>query len=223
MITASMAALVAAGGLASAQGMNEHREQPAAAAPEHKAPQGKVDQLKPAAPPKAEAVKPAPTAQAPENKMNPKSDALKAETTKPAPSAQLPEKPKGAETFGQSGGAQPSVGSKQTPNERAAPNAAAPNTPGQAESKSAAPATLSSEQHVKIRDTIRSEKAAPYSGAHFSITVGEVVPRTVHLYTLPSRIVEYAPQYRGYEYILVGDVILIVDPRTMRIVAAIPA
>jgi hypothetical protein len=34
---------------------------------------------------------------------------------------------------------------------------------------------------------------------------------------------EYAPQYRGYEYILVGDEILIVDPRTMRIVAVIDA
>jgi hypothetical protein len=34
---------------------------------------------------------------------------------------------------------------------------------------------------------------------------------------------EYAPQYRGYEYVLVGDEILIVDPRTMRIVAVIAA
>jgi hypothetical protein len=34
---------------------------------------------------------------------------------------------------------------------------------------------------------------------------------------------EYAPQYRGYEYILVGDEILIVDPRTLRIVAVIAA
>jgi hypothetical protein len=34
---------------------------------------------------------------------------------------------------------------------------------------------------------------------------------------------EYAPQYRGYEYILVGNEILIVDPRTLRIVAVIDA
>jgi Protein of unknown function (DUF1236) len=34
---------------------------------------------------------------------------------------------------------------------------------------------------------------------------------------------EYAPQYRDYEYILVGDQILVVDPRTLRIVAMIPA
>ena len=52
----------------------------------------------------------------------------------------------------------------------------------------------------------------------FSTTVGEIVPGTVHLYSLPVSILEYAPQYRDYEYILVGDEILIVDPRTLRIV-----
>lgn len=56
-----------------------------------------------------------------------------------------------------------------------------------------------------------------------AISVGEAIPRTVHLYRLPPRIVEYAPQYRDYEYILVGDDILIIDPRTHRIIAVIPA
>jgi len=57
----------------------------------------------------------------------------------------------------------------------------------------------------------------------FSITVGEVIPGTVHLYSLPVSVMEYAPQYRDYEYILVGDDILIVDPQTLRIVAVIAA
>jgi hypothetical protein len=57
----------------------------------------------------------------------------------------------------------------------------------------------------------------------FSITVGEAIPRTVHLYRFPASVMEYAPQYRGYEYILVGDDVLVVDPRSMRIVAVIPA
>jgi hypothetical protein len=35
--------------------------------------------------------------------------------------------------------------------------------------------------------------------------------------------IEFAPQYRGYEYVQVGDEILIVDPRTHRIVAVIAA
>jgi hypothetical protein len=44
-ITASVATLVAVGGLASAQGLNEHREPPAAAAPEQKAPTGKTGRI----------------------------------------------------------------------------------------------------------------------------------------------------------------------------------
>ena len=40
---------------------------------------------------------------------------------------------------------------------------------------------------------------------------------------LPSTIVEIQPAWRGFEYFLVGDEIVIVDPATLRIVAVIPA
>jgi hypothetical protein len=134
---------------------------------------------------------------------------------KPAPSAQAPEKPidSKSQTTGQGGTAQPS----QSPNQGAAPSAAARET------KSGAPAALSTEQHVKFRETIRGEKVERLTNVAFLITVGEAVPRTVHRYRFPVSVMEYAPQYRGYEYILVGDEILVVDPRTMRIVAVIPA
>jgi hypothetical protein len=91
------------------------------------------------------------------------------------------------------------------------------------ETKSGPPAALSSEQHAKIRDTLRVEKSERLTSVPFSHKVGEAIPGTVHLYALPVSIMEYAPQYRGYEYILVGDEILIVDPRTLRIVAVIDA
>ena len=178
MIATSVAALVVAGGLAFAQGMNEHREQPAAAAPEQKAPEGKTDRQNLSAPQKSGAVKP----------------------------------PTGAEAVGQVRGSQPSQHNAQTQSERTAPDAAAQ-----------APAALSTEHHAQIRETIRSEKVAPLTDVHFSVTIGEAVPRTVHLNRLSPRIIEYAPEYRGYAYILVGDDILIVDPRTLRIVAVIPA
>jgi hypothetical protein len=35
--------------------------------------------------------------------------------------------------------------------------------------------------------------------------------------------VSIVPEYRGFDYILVGDSILIVDPVTLEIVAVIPA
>jgi Protein of unknown function (DUF1236) len=221
MITASVATLVAVGGLASAQGLSEHREAPAAAAPEQKAPMGKTDRQNLNAPQKSESVKPGPTAQAPEGKTDHKLNApQKSESVKPAPTAQAGDKPTSAksETVGQGGGTQPSQHNAPTPSERTAPNEAA-----RAESKLGAPAALSTEHHAQFRETIRSEKVAPLNDVRFSVTIGEAVPRTVHLNRLPPRILEFAPQYRGYEYILVGDDILIVDPRTLRIVAVIAA
>src|ERR1700730_6608347 len=92
MITASVAALMAAGGLAFAQGTNDPGDQPAAAAPEQKAPEGKTDRQSPGAPQKSESVKPAPSAQLPEGKTDQKPNASqKSEAVKPAPTAQAPD------------------------------------------------------------------------------------------------------------------------------------
>ena len=69
---------------------------------------------------------------------------------------------------------------------------------------------------------MRGEKAERLTKVPFSISIGEAVSRTVHVYRLPARMVEYVPQYRD-DYILVGDEILIGDPTTHRMVAVIPA
>jgi hypothetical protein len=217
LITVSVAALVAASGGAFAQGMNQPRDQPAAAAPMEK---GKTDRLKMDAPQKAESPQKSDTTKPQKAEAPQKSDAVK--TT---PTAQLPAKPTGAksetsektETSGQAGGMQPAQRNEAAPNDRAGAKG-----PAQADAHAAPPA-LSSEQHAKVSETIRGEKVAPFNGVKFSVTVGESVPANAHLYQLPVRILEYAPQYRGYEYILVGDDILIVDPHTHRIVAVIAA
>jgi hypothetical protein len=192
MITVSVATLVAAGGMAFAQGVSEPRDKPAAAAP---ARSEKGDSLKPGT--------------------------HRTDAVKPAPSAQLPEKPAGtkSETSGQQTGVQPAQ-RDATPagGERLAPKVAA--VP---DAKHAAPTALSSEQHAKVWETLRGEKTARFTGEKFAMTVGEMVPQTVHLYVLPARVFEYAPQYRGYEYIQVGEEILIVDPSTHRIVAVVAA
>jgi hypothetical protein len=218
LATVASAALVAGAGLAAAQGNGENREAPGAASHEPKAPGGKTDQQPNSVPqqkspaPNAQApMKPAPTAQAPAKET-------------PAPTAQAPMKEKPAETAQAPSVAKPQAaehgGNAQTsepPNSRMAPATASDQT------KSAPPAALSAEQHAKIRDTLRIEKSERLANVPFSTKVGEAIPGTVHLYVLPVSILEYAPQYRGYEYILVGDDILIVDPRTHRIVAVIAA
>ena len=219
LATVATVALIAGSGLASAQGTGENREAPGAATHEPKAPGGKMDQQPNSMPQKS----PAPNAQAPmTEKPAPTAQAPAKET--PAPTAQAPAKEKPAETAQAPSVAKPQAaehgGNAQTsepPNSRTAP------TTARDETKSGPPAALSTEQHAKIRDTLRVEKSERLTSVPFSTKVGEAVPGTVHLYVLPVSIMEYAPQYRGYEYILVGDEILIVDPRTMRIVAVIEA
>jgi hypothetical protein len=209
LITVAVAALAAGAGLASAQGVNERHDAPGAAAPEQKAPAGKVDQ-KLNAPKTSQPVAPPPLAHTPEK-------------AKPAPLAQTPEKAPGSkrDTSGQGSGSQSQQPlpphSAPSPSKEAVPNAAAQGAP----KSGASVVPLSTEQHARIRETIRAEKVEHLSNVQFSILVGEAVPPTVHLYRLPARIVDYAPQYQDYEYILVGDEILIVDPRTLRIVAVI--
>jgi len=56
---------------------------------------------------------------------------------------------------------------------------------------------------------------------NFSINVGTVVPRSVHLVAVPSVIVEYHPAWRGFLYFVYEDEIIIVNPRTHEIVAVL--
>jgi hypothetical protein len=82
---------------------------------------------------------------------------------------------------------------------------------------------LSQDQRTRIQAVIGKEHAPHFSGSeHFDITVGAKVPRDVHVAALPEDIVTIVPEYRGFDYIVVGDNILIVDPVTLEIVAIIP-
>jgi Protein of unknown function (DUF1236) len=105
--------------------------------------------------------------------------------------------------------------SAQTPaNERSQ------STTGQA----GAGAKLSTEQRTKIVDVIRREHVEAVNNVDFSISVGTRVPRErVHLRPLPSDVVTIYPEWRGYEFFLVRDQIIVVDPRTLEIVAILEA
>jgi Protein of unknown function (DUF1236) len=83
---------------------------------------------------------------------------------------------------------------------------------------------LSEDQRVKIKDVIvRDRNVARVNSASFSVSVGAKVPRDVHVMVLPPEVVRIVPEYRGYEYVLIGDQLLIIDPDTMEIVAILPA
>ena len=84
---------------------------------------------------------------------------------------------------------------------------------------------LSENQRSQIKTVIGrgSGPRLSRSDVSFSLSIGTRVPRSVHFVTLPSEIVRIVPQYRGFEYFLVEDEIVIVDPLTLEIVAVIPA
>ena len=83
-------------------------------------------------------------------------------------------------------------------------------------------ARLSSEQHSKIATIIRRHRVAP---VHLNITVrvGARVPKNVHFYRLPHEVYVIYPRWRGYDYIMVGDQIIVLNPRTHEIVAILDA
>ena len=96
---------------------------------------------------------------------------------------------------------------------------------GAADSKSqtvgqaGAGAKLSTEQRTKITTVIRDQHVAPLNSVNFSIAVGTRIPRDVTFHPLPTEIVTIYPDWRGYEFILVRDQIVVVDPQTFEIVA----
>ena len=84
-------------------------------------------------------------------------------------------------------------------------------------------AKLSTEQRTKITTVIRGQHVAPVDRVNFSISVGTRVPRDVRFHPLPAEVVTIYPEWRGYEFILVGDQVVVIDPRTFEIVAVLDA
>lgn len=95
---------------------------------------------------------------------------------------------------------------------------------GETRGGASASVNLSSEQRTRIHGIIVGERSAPrVDRVDFAVNVGTRVPRTVHLAPVPSGVVEIEPRWRGYEYFLVGDQLVVVDPHTLEIIAVLPA
>jgi hypothetical protein len=99
-------------------------------------------------------------------------------------------------------------------------SAASKSTTGQG--AAAGSAKLSTEQHAKVTTIFKQNKVEP-ARLSVAVTVGTRVPTSVHFYPVPVEVITIYPAWRGYDYILVGDQIVIIDPRTHEIVAIIEA
>jgi Protein of unknown function (DUF1236) len=83
---------------------------------------------------------------------------------------------------------------------------------------------LSEDQRAQVKTIVTRGNAPRFNGnVDFDVRVGTRIPRTVHFVALPEDIVRIVPEYRGFDYVLVRDEILIIDPDTLEIVAIIPA
>ena len=82
---------------------------------------------------------------------------------------------------------------------------------------------ISTKKQVRISQTLTRERLAPPErNLNIAIRIGEPVPQTVRFHRLPPEIVSIEPEYRDYEYFSTDDDIVIVEPRTKRIVSQIP-
>ena len=82
-----------------------------------------------------------------------------------------------------------------------------------------ASAKLSTEQRTKITTVIRNEHVQPLTTVNFNVSVGTRIPHDISYHPLPAEVVTIYPEWRGYNYVLVRDEIVVIDPATFEIVA----
>ena len=90
--------------------------------------------------------------------------------------------------------------------------------PSSAASKSA---LLTLDQKTRISEMITA-RTPPFGGPSFPVAVDGVVPPDIQLNSLPSEAEEVAPQLRGLRYIVVEELVAIVDPRTRKVEIVFP-
>jgi hypothetical protein len=226
-------ALLFSVGAASAQGMNKEAPQQAPAAQqnapaekvapsikggEHKAPEHKAPQTTGQATPDAKSAKPHET-----TGQSPKSDA-----DDKASQSRTMDKDKAMEKDHKSGAAatgKSDVRSKSEENgasSRSSQTTTDHNRATTGQGAAAGSAKLTTEQRTKITTVIRQHRVEP-AHLNVSVSVGTRIPTSVHVYPLPVEVISVYPDWRGYDYILVGDQIVIINPRTHEIVAIVEA
>jgi hypothetical protein len=121
----------------------------------------------------------------------------------------------------------PATNQAQTPNtSNSGKTAQQPNTQTNTAQSSGssvnASVNINDQQRTRISASLARVDARPLTNVNFSVSVGTAIPRDVRLAPLPADVVEIVPQYRGYEFVLVKDEIVIVDPATYKIVTVLP-
>jgi hypothetical protein len=237
MISVAAAALIAGTGFANAQGTGMSRETPAAAAPAQQsapaAEHGASDRATSGGEMNRDAAKPgmkstqseqkSPAAgtnqRADEGMQGQKSQGQKSTTVGSDEKADQKSK-MSSDTDNKGGKDMKAEGQNRNGNMNADSKS---GSEGKTVGQAGAGAKLSGEQRTKITTVIREQHVQPVTNVNFSISVGTRVPRDVAFHPLPAEIVTLYPDWRGYEFVLVRDQILVIDPQNFEIVAVLDA
>jgi Putative peptidoglycan binding domain/Protein of unknown function (DUF1236) len=121
------------------------------------------------------------------------------------------------ETQGQAPRREPEQGQAQ----RQAPQPSQPqHARGQAQGRGNV--ALSTEQRTRIRESVLTGSNVPrVDNVNFSLSVGTAVPASVRVMEIPDTLIAIYPDWRGDEYFVVRDDLVIVD-QGRRIVAMLP-
>jgi hypothetical protein len=206
LMSVAAAALIAGTGFANAQGTGMSREAPGAATQQQQQTQQQAPSAAPTNRDASQSGAPAESPKSAQSKdMAPKGEKSAQDNMKGPASKDM--KAEGRD------------GKMNADSKGAADAKSTTTTTGQA----GAGAKLSTEQRTKITSVIKSQHVQPATNVNFSLSVGTRVPRNVGFHPLPAEIVTIYPDWRGYEFFLVRDQIVVVNPRTLEIVAVIDA
>ena len=78
---------------------------------------------------------------------------------------------------------------------------------------------ITNDKAAQISDTLLA--TATPQNAKVAVNIGAPLPGEVNLLPLPATIVDLVPEYRGYDYVVVNDEIVIVQPSTRKVVEII--
>jgi hypothetical protein len=82
-------------------------------------------------------------------------------------------------------------------------------------------ATVNDQQRTQIVERLRRDRSVSNQNINIQVNIGERLPPRVRARPLPPDIVRIAPQYRGYQYTVIEDEVIIVHPRTHEVVDVI--
>jgi len=78
---------------------------------------------------------------------------------------------------------------------------------------------IAPDKATRVRDTLI--RSGERTDIDVTVNIGTTLPERVRPRPLPTTIIEIAPEYRGYDYVIIRDEIVIVEPSTRKVVEVI--